>query len=467
MKKIVIRDEHKGKMLMDRLSVKAKISYSFGDIACCLMNYMVGYYLSFYCSVVLGIPLMITGTIILMVQCWDAVNDIFVGLAVDRTRTKQGKARPWIKWFMLPCCLSGVFIFGCPQTLPLNGKIAWVAVSYFLFALFYTCVNLPYGSMLSLMTKDQRERTVLCTSRYAGAYAGLLIVSAGALPLVNLIDRASKKECGYKWVMTFFGVISFVLLFFLYKNCHEADCKEHAKDAAFFRKRQKGGFKALFKNRAWVAALCVSLVYWFRYPFYGTTMTYFYKFYLGMDEAASSIMYTAGIVAGIVILPFVSKITAKWDYKKPLAASCVISAFSMMAGFFCGRDYMPAVVMFTVNYAAETFPCALTLSMIADSLEYSELDSGRKLDGLGFAMNSFCSKVGIGLGSFAAAVFLKFGKLNVSENELVMQPESALFTIRLVFWVIPAALSLVMIWFIRKYPEGTDQMPASRKKEGG
>lgn len=467
MKKIVIRDEHKGKTSMDKLSVKAKISYSFGDIACCLMNYMVGYYLSFYCSVVLGIPLMITGTIILIVQCWDAVNDIFVGLAVDRTRTKQGKARPWIKWFMLPCCLSGISIFGCPQALPLNGKIAWVAASYFLFALFYTCVNLPYGSMLSLMTKDQRERTVLCTSRYAGAYAGLLTVSALALPLVNFIDRVSKKECGYKWAMTFFGMVSFVLLFFLYRNCQEADCGEHAKGTVLFSKRQKGDFKALFENRAWAAVLCVSLAYWFRYPFYGTTMTYFYKFYLGMDEAASSIMYTTGTIAGMVILPFISKITSKWNYKKPLAASCVISALSMVAGFFCERNYMLAVAMFAVNYAAETFPCALTLSMIADSLEYSELDFGRKLDGLGFAMNSFCSKVGIGLGSFAAAVLLKLGKLNAAETEPVAQPESALFTIRVIFWIIPAVLSLVMIRFILKYPEGTERMPAGRKTKGG
>lgn len=439
----------KGKRSMDKLCMKAKVSYSFGDAACCLMNYMIGYYLSFYCSVILGIPLVAVGTIILIVQCWDAVNDILVGLAVDRTRTKQGKARPWIKWFMLPCCLSGAFIYACPQAMSLNGKIMWVGISYFLFALFYTCVNLPYGSMLSLMTKNQKERTTLCTSRYVGAYTGLLIVSAGALPLVNCIDRFSEENGGYKWVMILFCLVSFVLLYFLYRNCHEADEDSCVPDKNF---PQAGGFKILFLNKAWVVALCVSLIYWFRYPFYGTTMTYYYKFYLGIDEAASSVMYTAGIIAGIAILPFVTKMTARWDYKKPLAASCLVSALSMTAGFFCRKNLLLAVGVFAVNYAAETFPCAITLSMIADSLEYSELKSGRKLDGLGFAMNSFCSKVGLGLGSFFAPVILKFGKLNIGESEAALQPESALLTIRLVFWVIPAVLSLVMIWFIAKYP---------------
>ena len=448
----------KGKISMDKLCMKAKVSYSFGDAACCLMNYMIGYYLSFYCSVIMGIPLIAVGTIILIVQCWDAVNDIIVGLAVDRTRTKQGKARPWIKWFMLPCCLSGALIYACPQTMSLNGKIMWVSISYFLFALFYTCINLPYGSMLSLMTKNQKERTTLCTSRYVGAYAGLLIVSAGALPLVNFIDRFSGENNGYKWVMILFCLASSVLLYFLYRNCHEADEDQYVPDKDFLQKwsapkqKQKAGFKILFQNKAWMVALCVSFIYWFKYPFYGATMTYFYKFYLGIDEAASSVMYTAGVIAGIAILPLVTKVTVKWDYKKPLAASCLISALSMMTGFFCKRNLLLAIGAFAVNYAAETFPCAVTLSMIADSLEYSELKSGRKLDGLGFAMNSFCSKVGLGLGSFFAPVILKLGKLNIVENEATLQPESALLTIRLVFWVIPAVLSLAMILFIAKYP---------------
>lgn len=436
---------------MSKLSRKAKVSYSFGDAACCLMNYMVGYYLSFYCGVILGIPLIIVGTIILIVQCWDAVNDIFVGLAVDRTRTKQGKARPFIKWFMLPCCLSGALIYSCPEEMCFSGKIIWVSFSYFLFALFYTCVNLPYGSMLSLMTKDQTERTVLCTSRYAGAYVGLLIVSAGALPLVRFFDHISGRKCGYKWVMIIFCLTAFVLLYFLYRNCHEADIEQCALDKDFV-KGQKESFKLLFKNKAYMITLGISFLYWFKYPFYGSTMAYFYKFYLGVDEAASSVMYTAGIVAGIFVLPFVTKITIKWDYKKALAASCIVSAASMTAGFLCKKNILLAIIFFTMNYAAETFPCAVTLSMIADSLECSKLKAGRRPDGLGFAINSFCTKVGTGIGSFAVFVIFKLGGLNIPETGTVLQSENALLIIRLVFWMMPAVLSLIMILFIVKYP---------------
>ncbi len=444
--------------IMKKLSWKAKVSYSFGDAACCLMNYMVGYYLSFYCSVILGIPLIIVGTIILIVQCWDAVNDIFVGLAVDHTRTKQGKARPFIKWFMLPCCLSGALIYACPENLELTGKILWVSLFYFLFALFYTCVNLPYGSMLSLMTRDQAERTALCTSRYAGAYVGLLAVSAGALPLVNFFDDVGKEKSGYKWVMSVFCLISFVLLYFLYRNCQESDVEQCASDKEFSKEqyilsqKMKGRFQLLFQNKAYLTTLCISCLYWFKYPFYGSTMTYFYKFYLGMDEAVSSVMYTTGIIAGIFVLPFIPKVTLKWDFKKPLTISCIVSAVSMTAGFFCHKNLLPAIIFFAVNYAVETFPCAVTLSMIADSLERSRFKSGKRLDGLGFAMNSFCSKVGTGIGSFVASAILRFGGLNAAETGAAPQAENTLLSIRLVFWIAPAVLSLVMILFIVKYP---------------
>lgn len=93
--------------------------------------------------------------IMFIARIWDAINDIGVGALVDRTHTKVGKARPWIKWFALPCALSCLMMFSAPAGASNIVKVSWVAFGYFLFALFYTTVNLPYGSMLPLMTKIQ------------------------------------------------------------------------------------------------------------------------------------------------------------------------------------------------------------------------------------------------------------------------------------------------------------------------
>lgn len=444
---------------MKKLSKKALICYSFGDIGCCLMNYMISYYLSFYCSVFLGISLAAIGTMLLIVQVWDAANDIAIGNLIDCTRTKEGMARPWIKWFMVPCCLSGMLIYACPTNLPVAVKTAWVFVAYFAFVLFYTCVNLPYGSLLSLMTKDSVERSELSTSRYIGAYLGLLGVSVGALPLVKLIGGDDGRADGYRMVMILYCLVALVLFFFLYKNCEEIDCGNNFPSTDAAAKREKVSFgtfvdnlKTLFSNRAWVIVLLISIIYWVRYPFYGSTMTYYYRFYLGIDETASSIMYTVGTVAGIVVLPFVSKLIGKFDYKKTLIGSCLVSAVAMALGFFCQKNVNLAIVFFTIDYASEAFPCAITLSMIADSLEFGELQFGKKITGLGYAANSFCTKAGPALGGFIVTMVLSASNLDTAAEIGGAQPASAIWAIRIVFWLVPAILSVLMCFFTQMYP---------------
>ena len=127
-----------------RLNNKTKYSYMFGDLGCCLMNYMLINYFMFYCTNMLGISIAAVGMIMFIARIWDAINDIGVGALVDRTHTKVGKARPWIKWFALPCALSCLMMFSAPAGASNIVKVSWVAFGYFLFAVFYTTVNLPY-----------------------------------------------------------------------------------------------------------------------------------------------------------------------------------------------------------------------------------------------------------------------------------------------------------------------------------
>lgn len=444
---------------MNKLNMKMKISYGFGDLGCCLMNYMISYYLSFYCTVFLKIPLAFVGVMLVLVQVWDAVNDIFIGNLIDITRTRDGKARPWIKWFMVPCCVTGALIFACPPDWSVYAKCAWVFVSYFAFVLFYTTVNLPYGSMLSLMTQDSAQRSSLSTFRYIGAYVGILVVSCGALPLVKLIGGDDGRVEGYKMVMILFSAVALILFFFLYRNCEEIDSGDNFISNAPEKKAEKAklsdfgrNLSDLFKNKAWLLVFIIGVFYWTRYPFYGTSMTYYYRFYLGIDETASSIMYTIGTITGLVLIPFVPKMVEKWDYKKTLTASCVISGVAMLGGFLSGQNVTLAVICFTIEYTAESVVCPVTLCMIADALEYGELKTGKKLAGLGYAANSFCTKAGPALGGFLTSMLFVVGKLDTNADIGGAQPSSALMVLRMAMWVIPAALSFIMIIFIQKYP---------------
>lgn len=453
------KEEKSNKTTDCRISRKEMASYSLGDLGCCLVNYMILNYLSFYCSVIMKIPLVTVGIITAIVFCWDAVNDLIIGHLIDRTDSKEGKARPWIKHFMVPCCISAVLIYSCPKSFSVSAKTGWIGIAYFLFILFYTCINLPYESMLSLMSTGQKDRTGLCTSRYIGAYIGTLTVSLIALPLVNYLGGDSHKAEGYRWVMVIFGIIALICFFLLYKNCHEKETDSDKRKE--WEKSDKSvkfaNIKWLLKNKACVIVLCTNCIYWFRYPFYGTTMTYYFKFYLGLNESASSIMYTAGNIVGIAILTLIPRVTAKWDKKKPLIMSCIISAVSMMFGFVCGKNPVMATIMFAINYGMESFPCAILMSMLADSLDYGRSKVGRKINGVGYAVNSFCTKIGMGISGFIVPLILKIGQLNINNEVNDAQSFSAVFTVRIVFWIIPALLSVVMIFVIDKYPLDRDR----------
>lgn len=448
---------------MNKLSWKSKISYSFGDIGSCLMNYMISFYLSFYCTVFLEIPIAVVGAMFLLVQIWDAVNDIMIGNLIDKTRTKEGKTRPWIKWFMIPCCISASLIFACPLSFPLTAKIIWVGVAYFVFVFFFTAVNLPYASLISYMTKDSSERATLGTSRYIGAYLGIIIVSSGALPLVKIIGGDDARAGAYRIVMLLFSVLALIMFYFLHKNCVEVDCgdnypakesknRESVVDNKVSVKEFLGNLKLLFLNKPWFLVFLVCVLYWVRYPFYGTGMTYYYRFYLGLDETLSSVPFTAGNFAGIVVLPFIPKFVEKFGYKKPLIFSCIACGTAMLVGFFVKENVTAAVVCLVINMAMETFQLSITLSMLADAIDYGALKFGKRLNGLGFAANTFTSKAGPAFGGFLLSVCLTMTGLNTTAELGTVQSSTAINGLRVAFWLIPAVASFLMAFFSQKYP---------------
>lgn len=446
---------------MQKISKKTLISYSFGDFGCCLINMMIGFYLSFYCSVFLEIPLAVIGTMLLVVQIWDAVNDIMIGNMIDRTRTKEGKARPWIKWFMLPCCISGALVFACPLSLSITGRTVWVFITYFLFVLFYTTINLPYSSMLSLIAKEQDDRAKLTTSRYIGAYLGQLIVFSSALPLIRLIGGDEGRAEGYRIVMIVFSALALVLFFLLYKNCPEIDCGDNfpLKPNEIDNRAEKisikeflGNLKILAGNKAWLLVILIITLYWIRYPFYGNTMTYYYRFALGLDETFSSIPSTLGIVAGIVVLPFVPKVVRKFGYVKTLVGSFIGCAAVFILGFIFPENLYVGITAITLDYGLETFQLTVTLSMVADSLDYGYALTGKKMSGLGYAVNTFASKAGPALAGFLVTLILSASGLDTTAAIGAPQPSSAVSTLKIVFWIIPAILALVLAFISPKYP---------------
>src|ERR1700744_105521 len=167
-----------------KLSLREKIGYGFGDAASSMFWKLFSMYLMFFYTDIFGIAAATVGTMFLVTRIWDAAFDPFVGVLGDRTESRWGKFRPYLLWMAIPFAIIGILTFTTPSLSP-AGKIIYAYVTYSLMMMIYSLINVPYASLLGVMTADGRKRTTLATFRFIFAFGGSLVVLAAAEPLSN------------------------------------------------------------------------------------------------------------------------------------------------------------------------------------------------------------------------------------------------------------------------------------------
>ena len=171
-------------MVLDLISKKEeqvksfnKIGYAFGDFGCATFFAFVSSYLMVFYTDVLGISAAAVGTLFIVARFWDAINDPIMGVLLDKAEaTRHGKFRPYVVRFGVPMVIVGILAFTAIPGLPDNMKLPYAYVTYILYGMLYTAVNIPYGSLASVMTNDSDERTALSTFRNLGSMLANVLV---------------------------------------------------------------------------------------------------------------------------------------------------------------------------------------------------------------------------------------------------------------------------------------------------
>lgn len=178
---------------------KQRFGYGLGDFACNLIWQVISLYLLyFYTDVMLLDPLAISAMFVVC-RVIDGVTDLLVGYAIDKTKTRWGKSRPWFLFGAVPFALAAFLAFSVPDIAP-SGKLVYAYATYIFLSFMYTVINIPLASILPALTDDMNERTVLATWRKFLAFLGSTIVSATALKMVNLIGQGN-EALGFRVVM--------------------------------------------------------------------------------------------------------------------------------------------------------------------------------------------------------------------------------------------------------------------------
>ncbi len=440
-----------------------KIGYGFGDMSSSMFWKLFSYFLPFFYSNVFGLSLADAGVLMLVTRIWDAVSDPMMGIIADRTKTRWGKYRPYLLFFSLPFAVCGILLFTTPE----NGKTLWAYITYILMMTVYTGINVPYGSLLNVMTADSDEKSVLSSYRMFFAYGGSFIALFAWEPLCNIFDKArvvaedaagglaSISTSPEAWQKAMIVIASccfilFVLSFLL--------TKEHVKSESTVSVGQD--LKLLLKNKPWWLLIGAALASNLFNTVRGTTTAYFFADYIQKTVEMApqwAFLVSAGIFLSIGEISNMIGVVLAVPMSKNLGKkSTYIISMAVLIGLSIAFFFLPAttggywaMLIFQVVISIFTGVISpLVWSMYADVADYSELKDGTASTGLIFSSASMAQKFGGAFGGSAVMWLLAaFGYNTVAG---AVQTETAILGLRILMSWVPAAvaaLSILVVWF--------------------
>ncbi len=444
------------------ITIKDKIGYALGDMGGQMTFGLIGAFLQMFYTDVLGIlPLKIT-VLMFAARIWDAINDPLWGSIIDRRKpSKYGRYRPYLLWISPLMTLSAVFMFLRLPGLSENGYLVFAYISYIAYGMIYTGINIPYGSLASLITEDEIERSDLSIFRSIGSGVG----SLPAQVLLPMFVYSTAAETGKKYLdynkliasVIVLALVSFIVYFLSFKMTKER--------VEFPPVKQKSStpqtIKALFKNRPFVVLCAISMLQIGVTLYSQTVNGYLFKDKFenpGLFSLYSIFTY----LPMVLLLPILSKMVKRYGKKELCRIGVVISVVANLIAFITKVDnpYIYLVFCFLSGLGI-TFLTMEIWAMVTDVIDYQELIFNRREEGTVYSFYSFARKLGHTLaGSGSSAVLKLIGYvIPTKDNPLPVQSEKAIKGMYSITTLIPTigyALIFVLFFF---YPLGKKELP--------
>jgi sugar (glycoside-pentoside-hexuronide) transporter len=386
-------------MSAERLRLREKLSYGFGDMGTSLpYNMAAGFLLLYYINVV-KLPAAAVGTIFLIARLLDAVIDILVGIGVDRTRSRWGRTRPYFLFTAVPYALISVAVFAVPMDWSQGAQLAYAFLTFKALGILMSVASIPYTALMPMMTSDQGERLKLGGWRSVGTSVGVVLGTAAVQPILGAYGGENAPG-GYLMAAMIFAAISLACFTALFLNC-----RERVVDSAPPKFAILPEVGRMLRNRAWVVAFLSCLLYFIRF---GGMMAVTALFAIVVLRQPWMIGVMLPAVAGMLLLSafFAPPILKRTGIRKGCAG-----ALGLAAVLFA---LLPLVegqpVLFLTIYVAACLANSITITaaftMIAATVDYHEHLYGSRKEGLLSAGVSLSTKVGMALGTAGIAFVL-------------------------------------------------------------
>lgn len=372
-----------------RLTFKEKLAYGLGDGA-----YQLSFstkFLNMLLTDILGISLKQASILMLLIRIWDGINDPLWGWIVDNSKPgKHGKFRKYLLYIPLPLAMTSVLMYSSYlPNLSQAQKLLWIYITYIIAELFVTMVSVPYGSMIGVISPNLQDKTSLSVFRNIGAGVGLMPPNV-ILPLIVFKDDESLDPDRLLISIAIMGVLGVLMAWFSFANT-----KERLPSAA---KQQKldisKTLRGFVRNRAFIVISICAMLLIGTQIYLQTINVYLFKDYF-LDPKKSSLLTIVQYASTVLIIPFFSKLAARFGKKELCVGGTLISTLSFAILYFIKTESISTYLVYSFfgGIGLSVFSTA-SWAMIADTIDQQELLSGQREDGMAFAVCSFARKMG-------------------------------------------------------------------------
>ena len=452
------------------IGLKEKIGYGLGDMSSSMFWKLFGAYLMIFYTDVFGISAAIVGTMFAVTRVWDSFFDPIVGVVADRTNSRWGKFRPYLLWLALPFGIIGILTFTTPP-FDMTGKVVYAFATYTLMMMVYSAINVPYASLLGVMTPNLHERNTLATYRMTFAYIGSFVALLLFMPMVNAFTGAMGAPAHNSWLTpSQFGwlmavVVIAVVCTLLFWGCF-ALTRERVKPTNEKKTPLMTDLRDLLHNRPWwillgagVASLIFNsirdgaTVYYFKY--YVDEATFGSINFAGIPFVLSGLYLAVGQAANIVGVMLAAPVSNRIGKRRTFMGAMLVATVLSVAFYLLDNTQIALIFVLQALIsvcAGSIFP--LLWSMYADCADYSELTTGNRATGLIFSSSSMSQKLGWAIGTAVTGWMLAaFGfEANGVQNA------DTINGIKMFLSLLPAAGTLLSFVFIYFYPLSEKKM---------
>lgn len=433
-----------------KLSAKEKVSYGLGAVGKDMVYMLSASYVLYYYQDILGVSAIAMGFILMAARVFDAFNDPIMGVLVAKTKTRWGKFRPWLLIGTLLNAVILYFMFAAPPSLDANGLIAYAAITYILWGVTYTMMDIPYWSMIPAFTDGGKEREGLSAMARSCAGVGSAIITIITMKAVYVLGQGDERV-GFRYFALLIAVLFVVAIAVTCFNIKEKSTVDVESPSVGQM------FKALISNdQAMTVVMTIVLIncsiyitsnlviYFFKYDFGGegwyNSYTLFNTFGGGIQILSMMLFFPLlrKFLSAIQVF-YVSLVMAIAGY-----AVLLVLAFTNMSNVFL--LFIPAFFIFSANGMLTI----LTTVFLANTVDYGEWKNKRRDESVIFSMQTFVVKLASGVAALIASICLAVCNLNDDTAAAVDAVNgTSVIGLRMTMTIIPIAGLLIAIFLFR------------------